>query len=95
MSRIIHRRKCSASSWNFLEAGHGKGAPNGVGGCLERAADCILPKGQDLPTPFDVCTALRTVCPGILLCYVPASVFEQHGDLPSTLQRSQWHAPGC
>ena len=86
MSRFIHRQGFSASSWNFLEAGHGKGAPDGFGGCLKRAADCILAKGQDLPTPFDVYTALRTACPGILLCYVPASVTEQHGDLPSTLR---------
>ena len=91
MSRIIHRQGFSASSWNFLEAGHGKGAPDGVGGCLKRAADCILAKGQDLPTPFDVHIALQTACLGILLCYVPTSVIEQHGDLPSTLRS----APGC
>ena len=86
MPRIIHRRGFSASSWNFLEAGHGKDAPDSVRRCLKRAADCILAKGQDLPTPFDVHTALPAACPGILLCYVPASVIEQHGDLPSTLR---------
>ena len=68
-----------------MEAGHGNGAPDCVGGCLKRGADCILAKRKDLPTPFDVCTALQTACPGILLCYVPSSVIEQHGDLPSTL----------
>ena len=78
MSRIIHHQGFSTSSWNFLEAGHGKGALDGVGGCLA--------KGQDLSTPFDVYTALQTACPGILLCYVPASVIEQHGDLSSTLR---------
>ena len=86
MSRIIHRQGFSSSSCNVLEAGHGKGAPGGVGGCLKRAADSIPAKGQDLPTPFDVHTALKTACPGILLCYVPASVIEQHDDLPSTLR---------
>ena len=29
----------SVASWNFHEAGHGKGAPDGVGGSLKRAAD--------------------------------------------------------
>ncbi|GBL88743.1 hypothetical protein AVEN_158880-1 [Araneus ventricosus] len=35
--------------WHFLEAGHGKGAPDGVGGCLKRTADRIVARGIDIP----------------------------------------------
>ena len=36
-------------SWNFSEAGHGKGAAHGVAGVLKRTADDIISRGQDLP----------------------------------------------
>lgn len=36
-------------SWNFFEANHGKGAPDGVGGCLKRSADQIVRQGVDIP----------------------------------------------
>lgn len=29
-------------SWNFFEASHGKGAPDGIGGTLKRSADRIV-----------------------------------------------------
>nr|CAH7731989.1 unnamed protein product [Callosobruchus chinensis] len=35
-------------TWHFSEAGHGKGAPDGVGGCLKRNADAIVGRGKDL-----------------------------------------------
>lgn len=30
-------------NWNYFEAGHGKGAPDGVGGALKRIADSAYP----------------------------------------------------
>ena len=30
------------ATWNFLEAGHGKGAPDGIGGALKRQADSLV-----------------------------------------------------
>lgn len=35
--------------WHYLEAGHGKGAPDGVGGCIKRTADNIVARGIDIP----------------------------------------------
>lgn len=29
-------------TWNFFEASHGKGAPDGVGGALKKLADRIV-----------------------------------------------------
>lgn len=36
------------ATWNYQESGHGKGAPDGVGGCLKRTADRIVAQGQDV-----------------------------------------------
>lgn len=37
-------------TWNYLEAGHGKGAPDGVGAVMKRTADRIVNFGQDAGT---------------------------------------------
>lgn len=36
-------------TWNFSEAGHGKGAPDGVGGSVKRLADRYVARGYDVP----------------------------------------------
>lgn len=36
-------------TWNFLEAGHGKGPADGIGAAIKRTADDIVSKGMDLP----------------------------------------------
>lgn len=38
--------KCA--TWNFSEASHGKGAPDGVGAAIKRVADGIVSKGEDI-----------------------------------------------
>ena len=37
-------------TWNFLEAGHGKGAPDGIGGVIKRTADTLVTHGGDIET---------------------------------------------
>jgi len=37
------------ATWNFSEASHGKGAPDGVGAAIKRVADGIVSKGEDIP----------------------------------------------
>ncbi|XP_047991938.1 uncharacterized protein LOC125230721 [Leguminivora glycinivorella] len=34
--------------WHFSEAGHGKGAPDGVGGCIKRVCDNAVANGKDI-----------------------------------------------
>eukprot|EP00064_Thunnus_orientalis_P020520 superscaffoldBa00005679_g20658 len=44
-------------TWNFLEAGHGKGPADGVGAAIKRNADAIVARGIDIPSGeilFDV-----------------------------------------
>lgn len=36
--------------WNYSEKGHGKGAPDGVGGVLKRTADQIEREGMTFQT---------------------------------------------
>lgn len=38
-----------SGTWNFFEASHGKGAPDGVGGLLKRTADRLVSHGADIP----------------------------------------------
>lgn len=36
------------ATWNFHESGHGKGAPDGVGGTLKRTANRKVLHGRDI-----------------------------------------------
>lgn len=35
-------------TWNYLEAGHGKGAPDGIGAVCKRTADRMVSEGKDV-----------------------------------------------
>lgn len=35
-------------TWNYSEAGHGKGAPDGVGGTLKKICDRIVSQNNDV-----------------------------------------------
>ncbi|CAI6359153.1 unnamed protein product [Macrosiphum euphorbiae] len=45
---LQHSIEVSLCTWNYMEAGHGKGAPDGVGGCLKRTADRVVAQGEDI-----------------------------------------------
>lgn len=40
--------KLEYSTWNYYEAGHGKGAPDGIGGTVKRTADRLVLQGNDV-----------------------------------------------
>lgn len=52
--------------WHYLEVGHGKGAADGVGGCLKRTADSLVAKGVDIPNLEVLVEQMNTHCPNIL-----------------------------
>ena len=64
------------AEWHFFEASHGKGAPDGIGGALKRAADRIVSHGHDLRSAKDVYDALKSKETNIKLSYVGASDVE-------------------
>lgn len=47
--RLAHNCSRMADAWSFFEAGHGKGAPDGVGGLLKRTAERLGSEGKDIP----------------------------------------------
>ncbi len=59
-----------SGTWNFLEASHGKGAPDGVGGFLKRTADRLVSHGKDIPNAELLFGALLDVQMSVKLFYI-------------------------
>jgi len=49
LSTLVNTYGMRCATWNMFESGHGKGAPDGVGGTLKRRADDIVQHGGDIP----------------------------------------------
>ena len=47
--QILQMKGFKSMTWNFTEASHGKGAPDGVGGALKNLADRLVAYGTDIP----------------------------------------------
>ena len=58
------------ATWNFFEAGHGKGAPDAVGGCIKRTADRMVLNGADIPDASSLYNTLRTSESAVKVYYV-------------------------
>ena len=41
--------ECQKITWHYTETGHGKGAPDGIGGAIKRCADRLVATGTDIP----------------------------------------------
>ena len=48
LTHMPYLRRLSQTDWYSLEAGHGKGAADGVGEALEWSADQLVAEGRDL-----------------------------------------------
>lgn len=59
-----------SGTWNFFEASHGKGAPDGVGGLLKRTADRIVSHGKDIPSAEIFFNALVDAQTSVKLFYI-------------------------
>ncbi|KAI5725098.1 hypothetical protein M8J77_010961 [Diaphorina citri] len=46
---IAKQLEAEEMTWNYTEAGHGKGAPDGVGGSAKRLFDNFVARGFDVP----------------------------------------------
>ncbi|KAJ8880977.1 hypothetical protein PR048_017450 [Dryococelus australis] len=69
--------------WHFLESGHRKGAPDGVGATLKRNADDLVAKGADYQT---IVPLLKVRCPGIIIEPITAeSIMEIDEEVPEDL----------
>lgn len=61
----------SSVTWNFTEAGHGKGAPDGVGGLVKRTADKRVAYGSDISDGKELFKSLSESGIAVKLIYVP------------------------
>lgn len=52
-------------TWNYHEAGHGKGAPDGVGAVCKRLADRLVASGKDIASLSDLSDAIQKNYPSI------------------------------
>lgn len=82
-----HYPNLSSVEWNYTETGHGKGAPDGVGGVIKRTADQIVARGHDIQNIESLASHLEKNVPGVLLKVVEESgIFEKDLLIPSDLK---------
>ncbi|KAJ8385517.1 hypothetical protein AAFF_G00185530 [Aldrovandia affinis] len=73
-------------TWNFFEASHGKGAPDGVGGLLKRTADRLVSHGKDIPNAELFFNALVDAQTSVKLFYISEdNVDEATKNMPERL----------
>lgn len=58
--------------WHYSECGHGKGAPDGVGGVLKRTADQLVAYGNDSSDINTLIEILKTSVKGVIIDTVEA-----------------------
>lgn len=89
--------------WHFSESGHGKGAPDGVGGCIKRLCDSAVANGKDI---FDINSFIECVvvnCKGIMIIPVDESQISEIQSIADTsivrpfkgtfkIHQITWHA---
>nr|CAI5852853.1 unnamed protein product [Callosobruchus analis] len=68
-----HFPKVKSISWNYHEAGHGKGAPDGIGGVCKRTADRVVAQGKDISNFESLVNVLKEACPVTMKYHNPYS----------------------
>ena len=81
-SKIIFTKGFQLGTWNYFEAGHGKGAPDGIGASLKRTADNLIAHKRDIPDAF---TFVELIKPNttVKVYLVKEEDFEDYPDLHS------------
>lgn len=64
-------------TWNYHEAGHGKGAPDGVGATCKRTADQVIATGGDITDLKEFVAVIRERCHGIRAYVIEGHKIEQ------------------
>ncbi|CAH2001834.1 unnamed protein product [Acanthoscelides obtectus] len=67
-------------TWNYHEAGHGKGAPDGIGGVCKRTADRIVAQGSDVSSFSQLVEILKANCSGKSFLEIHACEIENFSD---------------
>ncbi|CAH1114000.1 unnamed protein product [Psylliodes chrysocephalus] len=64
-------------TWNFSEAGRGKGALDGIGEVIKRTADRLVALGEDIPNLTCLVEQISNRCSGIQLQVVTEDTFQK------------------
>nr|CAI5826633.1 unnamed protein product [Callosobruchus analis] len=64
-------------TWNYHEAGHGKGAPDGVGATCKRMADDVIARGGDISDIKKFAAVVRERCPSIHVSVIEEEEIDQ------------------
>jgi len=100
LSRKVFHYGFTSATWNFLEAGHGKGAADGIGAVIKRTADAIVSvRGNDITNGSDLLKELSNAKTSFKLYEVKESAIEQMESeiqddvkpIPKTMQIHQVH----
>ena len=59
LHEILQVQNFKWGTWNFFEAGHGKGAPDGIGSVIKRHADRLVNNGDDVMCALDLYNKLN------------------------------------
>ncbi|PZC79421.1 hypothetical protein B5X24_HaOG216416 [Helicoverpa armigera] len=88
MSRLsVYIPSITKVVWNYCECGHGKGAPDGVGGLLKRTADRYVALQSDIPDLNSFVNALQSSVKGVQIKLVEDyEVTEKDWLLPDNLK---------
>ncbi|XP_054259552.1 uncharacterized protein LOC128984273 [Macrosteles quadrilineatus] len=65
------------------EAGHGKGAPDGIGGCIKRSADSLVAQGKDISNFDSFVLEVKEVCPGIQIIPIDEDSITLYEKIPT------------
>lgn len=57
-TQLLENFHFKSGSWNFLEAGHGKGPADGIGGAIKRAADAFVANGGSITNAKSLMSAI-------------------------------------
>lgn len=68
-------------TWNYSETGHGKGAPDGIGGVCKRIADREVANGKDIPDITVLLSVLQEKCLNIQFYQINTSDIEEMSKL--------------
>ncbi|GFS03152.1 hypothetical protein ElyMa_001142600 [Elysia marginata] len=73
LSEIALEKGFSSCSWNFFEAGHGKGIPDGIGATIKQAADRAVTFGSSICDASNFVSIVSKYCKAVHLYCVSQS----------------------
>nr|CAI5836339.1 unnamed protein product [Callosobruchus analis] len=72
--------------WHYFESHHGKGAPDGIGGCVKRTADSLVARGEDIPNYETLLKKLQTLNGILVLPIDEREISEFDSKIPVSLE---------